>query len=165
MLGVPIGNVFEALQVYIGSAYVNDFNRLGRTFRVTAQADAPYRDDLATSPSSRCVRAAERSFRSAGGDDQRPDRALQRQPPQPLPGGRVGGDRAPGLVLGPGDREDGTDRDRVLPPGFGFEWTELAYPANAAGNTGFVFVLAVLFVFLVLSAQYRKPGRCRSRSS
>ena len=45
MLGVPPERVFEALQVYLGSAYVNDFNLLGRTYRVTAQADAPYRDD------------------------------------------------------------------------------------------------------------------------
>ena len=49
MLGVPANRVFETLQVYLGSAYVNDFNYLGRTYRVTAQADAPFRDDIATS--------------------------------------------------------------------------------------------------------------------
>src|SRR4029079_19375458 len=47
MLGVPPERVFETLQVYLGSAYVNDFNLLGRTYRVTAQADAQYRDDPA----------------------------------------------------------------------------------------------------------------------
>ena len=65
MLDVPLANIFETLRIYLGSAYVNDFNAFGRTYRVTAQADAPYRLDKAAIAQLK-VRSAERRHRSAG---------------------------------------------------------------------------------------------------
>tara|TARA_R110002073_G_scaffold217716_4_gene377910 strand:- start:4014 stop:7313 length:3300 start_codon:yes stop_codon:yes gene_type:complete len=156
MLDVPVNNVFEALQVYLGSLYVNDFNFLGRTYRVTAQAEPEFRDE----PSdilrlrTRSARGASVSLGSivelkqiAG-----PDRLVRYNL---YPAADINGSTVPGFSTG----QSLTTMEELaavnLPPGFGFEWTELAFQERQAGNTiMFLFPLAVLFVFLALAAQY-----------
>jgi len=155
MLGVPPSRVFEALQVYLGSAYINDFNLLGRTFRVTAQADAPFRDD----PSD----IAQLKTRSnLGGmvpigavanfeDKTGPYRVTRYNL---FPAVEVDGESSPGYSTG---QSIGT-MERLaqnLPAGFRGEWTGIAFEQKAAGNVAaLVFGMAVVFVFLVLAAQF-----------
>lgn len=155
-LNVPIQNVFDTLEVYFGSAFVNDFNFLGRTFRVTAQADAPYRqtpDDLLrlrtlnefgeTVPLGSVAQIKDRTG---------PYRVARYNL---YPAAAVQGDTLPGTSSGDALAAMEALADSSLPQGFGYEWTELAYQQKAAGNTaGLVFALAVIFVFLLLSAQY-----------
>ncbi len=155
-MGLPAGNVFEALEVYLGSAFVNDFNFLGRTFRVTAQADAEFRrdpDDIGRfyARNSRgemvpveAVAQAELTTTSS------------RVPRHNLyPAAAVQGEPAPGVSSGEALARMEALAEEVLPPGISFEWTELAYQQQAAGSAGaLVFVLAVVFVFLVLAAQF-----------
>ena len=156
MLGVPPARVFEALEVYLGSAFVNDFNYLGRTFRVTAQADGAFRDDprdianLRTrSTSGHMVPIGSvATFRDITG----PHRVARYNL---YPAAEVQGATVPGFSTGEAiDAVEGLIAER-LPDGFGFEWTELAYQEKIAGDTGtIVFVLAVVFVFLLLAALY-----------
>ncbi len=155
MLGVPASRVFEAMQVYLGSSYVNDFNLLGRTFRVTAQADASFRDDPAD--------IAQLKTRSNGGgmvpigavatfeDRTGPYRVTRFNL---FPAVEVDGDTAPGYSTGQAlARMEVIARD--LPQGFAAEWTDLAFQQKAAGNIAvLIFALSVVFVFLVLAAQF-----------
>jgi hydrophobe/amphiphile efflux-1 (HAE1) family protein len=135
ILGVNISDVFAALQTYLGSAYVNDFNLLGRTFRVTAQADARFRNDWSDIPKVR-VRNAEGSTVPLGSFTTVRDIA--------------GPSRVPRYNLFPAAELDG-----VAAPGFSTEWTELAFQQIRAGNAAiFAFLLGVAFVFLVLAAQF-----------
>jgi len=156
MAGVPPERVFETLSVYLGSAFVNDFNYLGRTYRVTAQADAPYRDEA-----SDIARLQTRSLSGAmvplGSvatvrDDSGPYRVVRYNL---YPAAELQGDTKPGFSSGQAlDRVEALAKSR-LPEGFGYEWTELAYQQKTAGNTGAIaFGLAVVFVFLLLAAQY-----------
>jgi hydrophobe/amphiphile efflux-1 (HAE1) family protein len=155
LLGVPPERVFEALNVYLGSAFVNDFNMLGRTYRVTAQADAPFRAteaDIANlktrSNSGAMVPIGSVStFENKTG----PYRVTRYNL---FPAVEVDGDTAPGYSSG---RSLMTMEKLAseLPPGYEAEWTGIAYQQKMAGSTaGLVFALAVLFVFLVLAAQY-----------
>ena len=155
-LGVPISNVFEALEIYFGSSFVNDFNFLGRTFRVTAQADAPFRqspeDLLRLRTQNRFGESvplgsvATAEFRTA------PSRVSRYNL---YPAVAVSGESQPGTSTGEAlERMEALSAER-LPDGLSFEWTGLAYQQQQAGNTGLVaFALAVLFVFLLLAAQY-----------
>ncbi|OHB31348.1 MAG: RND transporter [Phenylobacterium sp. RIFCSPHIGHO2_01_FULL_69_31] len=156
MAGVPPEQVFETLSVYLGSAFVNDFNYLGRTYRVTAQADAPYRDEA-----SDIARLQTRSLSGAmvplGSvatvrDDSGPYRVVRYNL---YPAAELQGDTKPAYSSGQAlDRVEALAKAR-LPEGFGYEWTELAYQQKTAGNTGAIaFGLAVVFVFLLLAAQY-----------
>ncbi|WCT71852.1 multidrug efflux RND transporter permease subunit [Sphingomonas naphthae] len=156
MLGVPPERVFEALQVYLGSAFVNDFNLLGRTYRVTAQADAPFREtpaDIANlktrSNSGAMVPVGSVStFRDKTG----PYRVTRYNL---FPAVEVDGDTAPGFSSGQSLVAMEKVADASLPKGYGHEWTGIAYQQRAAGNTAaIVFAMAVVFVFLVLAAQY-----------
>ena len=155
MLGVPASRVFEAMQVYLGSSYVNDFNLLGRTFRVTAQADAQYRDDPADI-------ALLKTKSNAGGmvpigavatfeDRTGPYRVTRFNL---FPAVEVDGDTAPGYSTGQAlARMEVIAKD--LPQGFTAEWTDLAFQQKAAGNIAvLIFALSVVFVFLVLAAQF-----------
>jgi hydrophobe/amphiphile efflux-1 (HAE1) family protein len=155
MLGVPASRVFEAMQVYLGSSYVNDFNLLGRTFRVTAQADAQYRDDPADI-------ALLKTKSNAGGmvpigavatfeDRTGPYRVTRFNL---FPAVEVDGDTAPGYSTGQAlARMEVIAKD--LPQGFTAEWTDLAFQQKAAGNIAvLIFSLSVVFVFLVLAAQF-----------
>jgi len=156
MAGVPPERVFETLSVYLGSAFVNDFNYLGRTFRVTAQADAPYRDEA-----SDIARLQTRSLSGAmvplGSvatirDDSGPYRVVRYNL---FPAAELQGDTKPGYSSGQALDAVQAMAEARLPEGFGYEWTELAYQQKTAGNTGAIaFGLAVVFVFLLLAAQY-----------
>ncbi|MGC6399627.1 efflux RND transporter permease subunit [Sphingomonas sp. FW199] len=155
-LGVPVQNVFSTLGTYLGSTYVNDFNFLGRTFRVTAQADAPYRDEMAD--------IGRLKTRSASGQMVPLDAVLTvRNDAGPYrvvrynlyPTAELQGDTVPGFSTGQSLATMEALADKVLPDGFSYEWTELAYQQKQAGNTGIIaFALAVLFVFLLLAANY-----------
>ncbi|MEA3002864.1 MAG: hypothetical protein QOH81_1652 [Sphingomonadales bacterium] len=156
MLGVPPERVFEALQVYLGSAFVNDFNLLGRTYRVTAQADAPFRAteaDIANlktrSNSGAMVPIGSVStFQDRTG----PYRVVRYNL---FPAVEIDGDTAPGFSSGQSLKTMERLAAENLPSGYGTEWTGIAYQQKAAGSTaGLVFGLAVLFVFLVLAAQF-----------
>lgn len=156
MLGVPIANVFDTLQVYLGSSYVNDFNMLGRTFRVTAQASAPARGDVADVSRLR-VRSrtgdmvpisAFTTVRSETG----PDRVVRHNLSTAA---ELQGTTLPGTSSGQAIRMMEQLATEHLPAGMSFEWTELAFQQVRAGNTaGIVFGMAIMFVFLVLAAQY-----------
>jgi HAE1 family hydrophobic/amphiphilic exporter-1 len=156
MLDVPVDRVFEALQVYLGSSYVNDFNYLGRTYRVTAQADAPFRatvhdiSNLKTRSSSGSIVpiGSVAEFRDITGPYRVPRYNL-------YPAAEVQGNTQPGYSTGYGLAAMERIAAERLPDGFGFEWTELAYQEHLAGNSGlFIFGASVVFVFLVLAAQY-----------
>ena len=155
-LGVPINRVFETLSVYMGSAFVNDFNILGRTFRVTAQADNPYRLTL------RDVANLETRNRTG---DMVPIGAVAtfndttsayRVPRYNLyPAAEVQLGLARGFSSGQGIAAIEKIAAEKLPSGFGFEWTEIALQEKLAGNTAVIaFGLAVVFVFLLLAALY-----------
>ncbi|MEM8934690.1 MAG: efflux RND transporter permease subunit, partial [Acidobacteriota bacterium] len=156
MLDVPPQNIFETLRVNLGSAYVNDFNLFGRTYQVTAQADASYRmepDDIlrlrtrsrdgAMVPLGSVV-----EVRRTNG----PDRIVRHNlfPAAELQGEAMPG-RSTGEVIGILDAL----ADEHLAPGFGHEWTEIAFQEQRAGNAAaWLLPLSVLFVFLLLVAQY-----------
>ncbi|HXH09465.1 MAG TPA: efflux RND transporter permease subunit [Alphaproteobacteria bacterium] len=156
MLNVPLNNVFDTLQVYLGSSYVNDFNLFGRTYRVMAQAEGAFRTD----PNE----IAKLKTRSASGamvplgslvEVRRitgPDRVLRYNM---FPAAEINGDTAPGYGSGQAIATMERLAAQALPRGIGFEWTDLAYQQILAGNVALViFPLCVLFVFLVLAAQY-----------
>ncbi|MEO8813176.1 MAG: efflux RND transporter permease subunit, partial [Caulobacteraceae bacterium] len=155
-LGVPASAVFDTLQTYLGSTFINDFNLFGHTFQVLAQADAPFRDDES--------RLTELRTRSTSGamvplgslvtlrHETGPYRVLRYNL---FPAAEVQGDVAPGHSSG--QALDAMERlaRATLPPGYGFEWTELAYQERLAGNTGLlIFGAAVVFVYLLLAALY-----------
>ena len=156
MLDVPLQNVFETLRIYLGSAYVNDFNLFGRTYRLTAQADAPYRiskndisqlkvrsDNGAIVPLGSVV-----TFRDIAGPYRLPRYNL-------YPAVEIQGTTAPGVSSGTALKLMEELAARTLPDGIGFEWTDLSYQEkSASGQAIYVFALAVLFVYLALAAQY-----------
>ncbi|MEN2747257.1 multidrug efflux RND transporter permease subunit [Sphingomonas sp. T9W2] len=156
LLGVPPERVFEALNVYLGSAFVNDFNLLGRTYRVTAQADAPFR-----ATESDIANLKTRS--NAGGmvpigslatfeDKTGPYRVVRYNM---FPAVELDGNTAPGFSSGQSLLTMEKLADETLPAGYSTEWTDIAFQQQLAGNTAaIVFALAVVFVFLVLAAQY-----------
>jgi HAE1 family hydrophobic/amphiphilic exporter-1 len=156
MLGVSADRVFETLEVYLGSAFVNEFNYLGRTYRVTAQADGAKRQDVRD--------IADLKTRNVKGDmvpigsvtEFRDITGPYRVPRYNLyPAAEVQGTAKPGYSTGAALAAMEKLAAAHLPDGFGYEWTELAYQEKLAGNTGLlVFVASVIFVFLVLAAQY-----------
>jgi hydrophobe/amphiphile efflux-1 (HAE1) family protein len=156
LLGVPISRIFETLSVYMGSAFVNDFNLLGRTFRVTAQADNPYRLDLRDVANLKTRNATGEmvpigsiaTFENTTGAYRVPRYNL-------YPAAEVQVALARGYSSGQGIAEIEKIARERLPDGFGFEWTEIALQEKLAGNTAILaFGLAVVFVFLVLAALY-----------
>ncbi len=155
-LGVPVASVFSTFGTYLGSTYINDFNFLGRTYRVTAQADAPYRDQAGD--------IGQLKTRSASGEmvpldavmtlrnDSGPYRVVHYNL---YPSAELQGDTAPGYSSGQSLTSMESLAAKLLPQGFSYEWTELALQQKNAGNTAaIVFGLAVLFVFLLLAANY-----------
>jgi len=155
-LGVSIPEVFDTLQIYLGSLYVNDFNKFGRTYQVRVQADAQFRahaedigllktrnDKGEMVPLSSVLKMTQ----SYG-----PDRAMRYNG---FPSADVNGGAAPGYSTGEAQAAVERIAAETLPRGIGFEWTELTYQEKIAGNTLFVILpLSVLLVFLVLAAQY-----------
>jgi multidrug efflux pump subunit AcrB len=156
LLGINVSDVFSALQIYLGSSYVNDFNLFGRTFRVTAQANAESR---MTTKDVLAIRV-----RNSSGDTVplgsfttvRDTSGPYRWPRYNLyPSAELDGAAAPGYSQGQAMAIMEKLAVETLPEGFGYEWTTLAYQQLRAGNTAiFAFVLAVVFVFLVLAAQF-----------
>ena len=153
---VKLSDVFQTLQVYLGSLYVNDFNKFGRTYQVVAQADAPYR--------SRVEDILPLQTRNGAGQmvplgslltiDQTfgPD-IVQRY--NAYRSADINGAAAPGFSSGQAQTAMAKILDGTLPRGMTYEWTDLAYQQIVSGNTAaYVFPLCVLFVFLVLAAQY-----------
>jgi HAE1 family hydrophobic/amphiphilic exporter-1 len=156
MLNVPIANVFEALQVNLGSSYVNDFNAFGRTYQVRAQADQSFRlerEDITRLK----VRSATGALVPMGTlanvvDVAGPDLVQRYNMFTSVP---VQGNPRPGVSSG--QALDLMERlaSETLPQGMSFEWTELAFQERQVGGTAtFIFALSILFVFLVLAAQY-----------
>ena len=148
--------MFSTLQVYLGSQYVNDFNYLGRTYQVIAQADGGFRQTARTSRVSRRATPRARWCRSARWPQLRHETAPYRVPRYDLyPAAEVQGVAAPGVATGTALQRMEELAHEVLPRGIGFEWTELAFQQQLQGTpTLLVFGAAALFVFLVLAAQY-----------
>ncbi|GAA0218293.1 multidrug efflux RND transporter permease subunit [Castellaniella daejeonensis] len=155
-LGVPVTDVFETMQIYLGSLYINDFNRFGRVYQVKAQADAPFRahpDDI--------LRLKTRSASGA----MVPLGSLVSLTPTYGPemvvryNGHTAADINGGPAPGYSSDQAQAAAERIaastLPKGIRFEWTDLTYQQILAGNAGiWVFPISVLLVFLVLAALY-----------
>jgi HAE1 family hydrophobic/amphiphilic exporter-1 len=156
MFHVPAERVFATLEVYLGSTFINDFNFLNRTFRVTAQAMGEFRQDPASIANFKTRNdlgemvpiGAVAKIKDVSG-------AYRVARYNLFPAAEVQGNVAPGTSTGTALAAMENLANQSLTEGFGYEWTELAYQQKLAGNTGlFVFGAAVLFVFLVLAAQY-----------
>jgi len=153
---VSITDVFNALQVYLGSLYVNDFNFLGRTYRVMAQADASFRaraqDIAALKTRNRAGQMLPLGSVIDVKDTTGPDRINRYNLYQSA---EINGAAAPGISTGQAIQTMEQLAHQTLPQGYDYEWTELAFQEKAAGNTAlFIFPLCILFVFLTHSAEY-----------
>lgn len=154
--GVPLTQIFETLQVNLGSLYANDFNRFGRTYRVMVQADSPFRMQAEDIGRLKLRNAAGEMIplaafvtisQSAG-----PDRVMHYNG---YPSADITGSPAPGFSSGEATAAIEKIARETLPAGMQFEWTELTLQEKLAGNTAlFVFPLSVLVAFLILAAQY-----------
>jgi hydrophobe/amphiphile efflux-1 (HAE1) family protein len=156
LLGINIPDVFGALQTYLGSTYVNDFNLFGRTFRVMAQAESGERLDPKDVLKLRVRNSSGETVPLGSFTTVRDISGPFRVPRYNLyPAAELDGAAAPGYSQG--EAIDIMQRlaAETLPDGFGYEWTTLAFQQLRAGSTAmFAFVLAVVFVFLVLAAQF-----------
>lgn len=155
-LGLNINDIFETMQIYLGSLYVNDFNQFGRTYRVIAQADAEFRSSIANAlnlkvrnesggmvPLGSVIRMEE-SYGPESANHYNGYLAAD-----------LNGSAAPGYSSG--QAQDAIDEvlQAHLPPGMVYEWTDLTYQQVLSGNTAiFIFPLCLILVFLVLAAQY-----------
>ena len=156
MLGVRTDDVFTTLEVYLGSQYVNDFNFLGRTYRVTAQADGQFRQDLHAISQLKTRNAngemvplgSVAAFSNITGPYRVEHFNL-------FPSAAVQGGTLPGYSTGYGLAAMEKISQQLLPDGYAAAWTEIAYQEQLAGNTAiYVFLASVVFVFLLLAAQY-----------
>ena len=155
-LGVPVTEVFDTLQTYLGSTYVNDFNRFGRTYTVRVQADAPFRAQpehigqlkVRSNTGEMIPLSAVLNVRSDSG----PERAMRYNG---FLAADINAGAAPGFSSGQAQEAVERIAKETLPKGFAFEWTELTYQEILAGNSAvIVFPVAILLVLLVLAAQY-----------
>ena len=154
--GVDLQNLYDTMQIYLGSLYANDFNRFGRTYQVNVQAEPQFRlqaEDI-----------VKLKTRNAAGDmiplksfvnvesSSGPDRVMHYNG---FVTAEINGAAAPGFSTGQAQKIMEDLAHRELPNGMTFEWTELTYQQILAGNTMiYIFPLVVLLVFLVLAAQY-----------
>jgi hydrophobe/amphiphile efflux-1 (HAE1) family protein len=155
-LGVPIAGITDTIETYFGSAYVNDFNLFGRTYHVTAQADLPFRKektDLArlrtrNANGDMVMLGSVVDFKDVSG----PDRVARYNL---YPTAELQGDTLPGVSSATAINIMKNLADETLPSGFAYDWTDLSYQQVNGANAGlYVFPICVLFVFLVLAAQY-----------
>jgi len=155
-VGLTPTDVFTTLQVYLGSQYVNDFNYLGRTFQVIAQADGGFRQDAGDISRLKARNASGEMVPIGTVARLQAVTAPYRVPRYNLfPAAEVQGVAAPGVATGTALKRMEELAREVLPQGIGFEWTELAFQQQLQGTpTLLVFGAAALFVFLVLAAQY-----------
>jgi hydrophobe/amphiphile efflux-1 (HAE1) family protein len=154
--GVKLNDVFQTLQVNLGSLYVNDFNRFGRTYRVVAQADAPFRSQVDDILPLKTRNAAGEmvplgsliTVKESFGPD-----IVERF--NGYSSADINGGPSPGHSSGEAQAAISKILDENLPAGMSYEWTDLAFQQIDAGNAAlWVFPLCVIFVFLVLAAQY-----------
>ena len=155
--GVPLTELFDTLQTYLGSTYVNDFNRFGRTWQVIAQADAPYRTSIED-----IARLRTRNDQGEMVPIGTMVNITQTFGPDPVlryngyPAADLAGEFDP-RVLSSTQAMDAINAlaEEVLPPGMALEWTDLSYQQSTQGNAALVvFPLSILLVFLVLAALY-----------
>ena len=154
--GIPLTDVFDTLQVYLGSLYANDFNRFGRTYQVNVQAESSFRmqpEQIARLKTRNArgemvpLGSVLRVSRSYG-----PDQVMHYNG---YPAAEINGGPSPGHSSGQAQDAIADLLGRTLPNGMTFEWTELAYQDAVSGNTMFlIFPLCVLLVYGVLAAQY-----------
>ena len=155
-LDVGLDDLFQTLQIYLGSAYVNDFNKFGRTYQVIAQADAPFRS-TAENITQLKVRNAHGEMVPLGSlvtvkQSYGPDQVTHYNG---YPAADINGNAGPGVSAGESVQIMEGLAAATLPNGIGYEWTELTYQQKLAGNTAiFVFPLCVMLIFVVLAAQY-----------
>ena len=154
--GIPLSDVFDTMQVYLGSLYVNDFNRFGRTYQVNVQAESPYRlqpEDIShlrtrNQAGEMIPLGSIVNIKSIYG----PDRVMHYNG---FPAAEINGAAAPGYSTGQSESAIAKILDGQLPNGMKYEWTELTYQKILAGNTMvYIFPLSVFLVYLVLAAQY-----------
>ncbi|MBB1303531.1 multidrug efflux RND transporter permease subunit [Pseudoalteromonas sp. SR44-8] len=154
--GIPLDEVFNALQVYLGSMYVNDFNLFGRTYQVNAQADADFRLDPEQILNLK-VRNNQGNMVPLGSvltatPTTGPDRVMHYNG---YPSAELNGSPAPGYSSDQAQQAIELILADNLPTGIEYEWTEVTFQQILAGNTMvYVFPLVVLLVFMVLAAQY-----------
>ncbi|MGZ5070885.1 MAG: efflux RND transporter permease subunit [Methylobacter sp.] len=155
-MNVALKDIFDTLQIYLGSLYVNDFNSFGRTYQVVAQADSSFRmnpEDIAelktrNQQGGMVPLGSLMSIKNIIG----PDKVTHYNM---YPAAEINGATLPGISSGQAIDMISKLLDAELPPGFGFEWTELSLQQVLAGNVAMlVFPLSVIFVFLALAAQY-----------
>jgi multidrug efflux pump len=155
-LGIPITDIFNTMQIYLGSLYINDFNKFGRSYQVIAQADAPFR--------SHAEDITKLKVRNMAGEmvplgsiisvsqSYGPDRAMRYNAYRTAD---INSEAAHGFSNGQAQEAMEKIIRETIPKGMSYEWTELSYQQQLAGNTAiYVFPLCVLLVFLVLAAQY-----------
>jgi multidrug efflux pump len=154
--GIPLDEVFNALQVYLGSVYVNDFNMFGRTYQVKAQAEAEYRQSPDQILNLK-VRNRQGNMVPLGSvltvtPTTGPDRVMHYNG---YPSAELNGSPAPGFSSDQAQTAIENILAATLPKNITYEWTDVTYQQILAGNTMvYVFPLVVLLVFLVLAAQY-----------
>ena len=154
--GVALTDVFETLQVYLGSLYVNDFNRFGRTYQVNVQAESRFRlqpEQIAGLKTRNAAGAMTPlgSLVKVGGT-YGPDQVMHYNG---FPAAEINGGPVPGVSSSQAQQAIASLLDARLPRGMAYEWTELAYQEQIAGNTMLlIFPLCVLLVYVVLAAQY-----------
>ncbi|MEI7669502.1 MAG: efflux RND transporter permease subunit, partial [Pseudomonadota bacterium] len=155
-MGVSINDVFDTMQIYLGSLYVNDFNKFGKTYRVIAQADAPFRahaqDILQLKTRNKDGEMVPLGALLKVSESYGPDRAMRYNAYRTAD---INGSPAAGFSTVQAQMAIEKIVKETLPKGMSFEWTELTYQQILAGDTTlYVFPLCVLLVFLVLAAQY-----------
>ena len=154
--GVSLTELFDTMQIYLGSLYVNDFNRFGRTYQVVAQADAPHRDRMDKITQLK-VRNSKGQMVPIGSlvrvtEGHGPDRVMRYNG---YPTAEINGNPGPGFSSGQGEAAIEAIAAQELPKGMTYEWTDLTYQQRSAGNTAiYIYPLCLLLVFLVLAAQY-----------
>jgi HAE1 family hydrophobic/amphiphilic exporter-1/multidrug efflux pump len=155
-LGIPVNDVFRGLQIYLGGLQVNDFNRFGRTYKVMLQAEQDFRKSpesikdiyIRSSDQAMVPMSTVSSIQMMTGPD-----ILQRY--NMFRAAEINGANSPGISTGEALQVMETLAAKDLPQGYGYEWTSIAYQEKEAGGSqGPIFGMAMVFVFLVLAAQY-----------
>lgn len=154
--GVPLANLYETLQINLGSLYVNDFNRFGRTYQVVAQAEQQFRDDVGDITKLKTRNMAGEMVPIGSlvkvNESFGPDRVFHYNG---YLAADLSGSPLPPLSSGQGEDLIASIVKEALPGGFEFEWTDLTYQKIIAGNTAiYIYPLCILLVFMVLAAQY-----------
>ena len=154
--GVPLANLYDTLQINLGSLYVNDFNRFGRTYQVVAQAEQQFRDDVGDITKLKTRNMAGEMVPIGSlvkvNESFGPDRVFHYNG---YLAADLSGSPLPPLSSGQGEDLIASIVKEALPGGFELEWTDLTFQKIIAGNTAiYIYPLCILLVFMVLAAQY-----------